>query len=391
MSNNHTMGAQIETLEARERLEVRHAELQKEAAELQDIATRMAGEREAGMKAEAGDTIQATSRDGRSKNPLRPATLSEVIGQDKAKRMMGRMIQASRQHGERLDHTLLIGPAGTGKTTFANVIANELDVDCFQISAPVSLDTLLDLRTVMNDGDMLFVDEIHMQAIQERRGKSASTEPEVFLQLLEDQVIATPEGMLSYPDITVVGATTDEGMLPDAFVARFPIRPRLEKYGEVDLARMAVWNAERLKLNINIDAALMFALAARGTPREINNFLKNARSLNGRAPIDEDVAAEVIYELNGLTHDGLTPDQQGMLIFLYTKGRRERGDGEVTYQASVSTIATAIGKSRDQRAVQLRVEPFLIENGYVQVGHGGRILTDAGVARAEQLLTEVGE
>lgn len=335
------------------------------------------------------------SSDDRSKNALRPNTFDEIIGQDKAKKMMTRMCDAAKISG-RLDHCLLVGPAGTGKTTFSNVIANTLGSDCYQIAAPVSLETLMELREVMQDGDILLVDEIHMQAAQERRGKTASTAPEVFLQLLEDSVIATPEGMLEYPRITVIGATTDEGMLPDPFIARFPLRPRLEKYSVVDLGEMAVWNAAKLGYRIQIEAAHAFARAARFTPREVNNYMKNAVSLCGPDKIIKlDLAHEVLYDLNGVTPDGLTPDQQAMLVFLYTRARRIRrartatDRDEVTYQASVTTIATAIGKSRDAKAIQLRVEPYLIDLGLIQVGHGGRILTDAGIARAAELATSV--
>ena len=102
--------------------------------------------------------------------------------------------------------------------------------------------------------------------------------------------------------------------------------------------------------------------------------------------IDADVAAEVLFDLNGVTEDGLTRDMQNMLTFLLTKGKRVKADGEVVYQASVNTVATGIGKSRDSKAIALRVEPYLIEQGYLQVGHGGRNLTDAGVKRAEELI-----
>lgn len=333
------------------------------------------------------NTPQPISANGRSQNSMRPSSWDEVIGQEKAVRMMRRVIDSAIRSG-RLDHTLLVGPAGTGKTTFANVIANELGADCYQVSAPVSLDTLLSLREVMKDGDVLFVDEIHMQAVQERRGKTASTEPEVFLQLLEDQVVATEQGMLAYPGITVIGATTDEGMLPDPFISRFPLRPRLERYNREDLGMIAIWNAMKLGMKIEIEAADAFAKAARYTPREINNYMKNAASLSTDGVVTLEIAHEVLFDLNGVTEDGMTPDQQAMLTFLYTRGRRETSKGEVTYQASISTIATAIGKSRDSKAIQLRVEPYLIDCGFLQVGHGGRLLTDAGVERARQLIGE---
>lgn len=213
----------------------------------------------------------------------------------------------------------------------------------------------------------------------------ASTKPEVFLNVLEDRTIATDTGMLTFPEITIIGATTDEGMLPDPFLARFPLRPRLEPYGVEDMAVMAVWNVERLNLYITPEAAEVFARAARGVPRQVNNYVRNAAALIEGDTIDQAVAKEVLHDLNGVTDDGLTPDMQGMLTFLYSKARHENKDGDVKYQASVNTIATAIGKSRDSKAIALRVEPYLIEKGYVQVGHGGRILTDLGIERARQL------
>ena len=354
------------------------------------VATTLAAQ--AAASDPAAEAPKPISADDRSKNSLRPNNFDEIIGQEKAKAMMRRVVDAAKQRGH-LDHVLLVGPAGTGKTTFSNVIANEMGADCYQMAAPVTLEALMELREVMKDGDLLFVDEIHMQAVQERRGKTASSAPEVFLQLLEDQVIATPEGMLPFPKITIIGATTDEGMLPDPFIARFPLRPRLERYSVVDLGEMAIWNAVKLNLRIQIEAAHAFARAARFTPREVNNYMKNAASLCGPDNIvTEAVAHEVLYDLNGVTDDGMTPDQQAMLTFLYTKAKRVRRpqrqgeQPEITYSASISTIATAIGKSRDAKAIQLRVEPYLIELGYVQVGHGGRILTPEGAARATTLL-----
>lgn len=323
----------------------------------------------------------------RSKNRLRPNFLSEVIGQDQAKSMMERVINAARTRDQALDHALLVGPAGTGKTTFANVIANELDRDCYQVAAPVPLDTLMELRQVMNDGDILFVDEIHMQAVAERRGKEAVSAPEVFLTLLEDFTLMTPEGMVPFPQITVIGATTDPGRLPDPFLDRFPLQPRLENYSERELSVIAERNAQALGLTLMPGVADGFASAARGIPRIVNNYLRNAASL---APPDgyipPMIAAQVLNELNQVTPDGLTREMQETLKFLYSRCRRDRADGEISYSASINTIATAIGLSRDTKAVQLRVEPYLLKEGFLQVGHGGRFLTPMGQRRAVELL-----
>ena len=329
------------------------------------------------------DSPQPVAAADRTKNPLRPQLLSEMIGQDRAKRLVQRAIHSAQERVIPLPHALFVGASGTGKSTFSHVIGNELGVDVYEVQAPVSHDTLLELRECMYPGDILRVEEIHLQAIQERRGKSSATQPEVLFSVMEDRTIATRVGVLEFPAICVIGTTTDEGLLPDAFVNRFPLRPPLSAYSRDELLTIAVWNAEVKGATIDDEAAGMIADACRGVPREINNLVENARMFSARftaAVIDD------VLEANEITRDGLTRDMQAMVRFLYTRAKRvNKTTGDVTYQASVNTIATAIGKSRDSKAVALRVEPYLIEKGYVQVGHGGRLLTDAGVERAKEL------
>lgn len=331
--------------------------------------------------------IAPVATEDRSRNPLRPTRFSDMIGQEQAKALMSKVVETARRRGTPLDHVLMVGRSGTGKSTFSHVIAAELGVDVYEVEAPVSHDTLLALRETMNDRDILRIEEIHQQAIMERRGRSTATQPEVLYAVMEDRTMTTGTEVLPFPAITVVGTTTDEGMLPEPFLNRFPLRPRLESYSLADLAVMAVWNGQQLGVEVSTDAAVIFAEASRGVPRQINNYVKNALAVQD-GDVDEATAYEVLLTLNGTTLDGLTPDMQGMLTFLYTKGRRVKADGEVVYQSSVNTIATGIGKSRDSKAICLRVEPYLIERGLVQVGHGGRMLTDAGIQRAQQLLGE---
>lgn len=330
-------------------------------------------------------TPQPVSTSDRSKNPLRPETFAEVIGQEHAVAMMERVVESCVRRDVPLDHVLLVGAAGTGKSTFSHVIAHELDVDVYEVEAPVDRDTLLELRTTMRDRDILRIEEIHQQAIMERRGKSAATQPEVLYGIMEDRVMVSGAGLLDFPEITIIGTTTDEGMLPEPFLARFPLRPRLEPYDHASLVKMARWNGDKLGIIVTPSAAEMFASASRGVPRQVNSYVKNAAMLTEDV-VDADTAQEVLRDLNGVSSDGLTPDMQKMLIVLYEKGRRENAKGEVFYQASVNTIATMIGKSRDSKAVCLRVEPFLFQEGWVQIEHGGRRLTDAGVKRAQELL-----
>lgn len=324
----------------------------------------------------------------RTANPLRPYSFDTMIGQARAVRLLRRLVAASKSNGRPLDHMLLVGPSGLGKSTVANVVANEMGVEVYQVEAPVSHDMLLELRTRMATGDVLFIDEVHQQALRERRGRTGSTQPEVLFNVMEDRRLVSGMGVLDFPAITVIGATTDEGALPDPFVNRFPLRPVLEPYSEDDLTTIARLNGVALGVAVETDACRMFACASRGVPRQINNYVRNAATLvEAGEAVTPELAEEVLSDLNRVTGDGLTLDMQRMLTFLYTRCRRPIRD-EVRYQASVNTIATAIGKSRDTKVVALRVEPYLIEQGYVQVAHGGRMLTPRGVSRARQLLAK---
>jgi Holliday junction DNA helicase RuvB len=331
-----------------------------------------------------GATITPTPTNGRSANALRPDSLHGMVGQAKLRRLLIRLTDAANARQAPLDHMLLVGPSGYGKTTVANAVANALGVQVWQIEAPVSHDTLTSLRTAMADRDILFVDEIHQQGIMDRRSRDSSTQPEVLFSVMEDRTLVTGSGVLPFPLITVIGATTDEGRLPDAFVNRFPLHPEFDAYTVGDLVDMALLNAKAFNLAIEDEAAERFAFASRGIPRIVNNYVRNAASLTDSL-IDETLAEEVIEDLNQTSEDGLTKDMRATLVFLYEKCRRLSGDDTI-YQASLTNIATAIGKSRDVKAVQLRIEPYLIQQGYLQVGHGGRRLTDLGIARVSAIL-----
>lgn len=355
------------------------------AERLADLRSKNRAAQKAELESHAKQRIVPEDMTAAAGNDLRPDTWDEVIGQEHAKSLLRRMVATAKAQDHPLDHVLFVGRSGTGKTTLAHVIAHDLGARVFQLEAPVSADTLMELSEVMNDGDILFLDEIHQQAVGDRRGRSSSTQPEVLFSIMEDFTMPTPYGIIEFPRITFMGATTDEGALPDAFINRFPIRPRMEQYSVADMEKIALKSATRKGLTITRQAAHLFATASRGIPREVNNFIRNCTMLGAKA-VTPGLASEVVHDLNGYTDDGLTPDMQAMLKFLLRRARREKGNGEVVYQASVGSIATAIGKSRDVKAIQLRVEPYLIEQGLIQVLHGGRALTDSGVERAMNLI-----
>lgn len=330
------------------------------------------------------DTLAPADQSDRSRNPLRPRTFDEIVGQEQAKELVRAALDYARRQSQPVPHMLLVGPAGTGKSTFAHVVASEMGVHVYQLAAPVSFDTLLELREVMLDGDVLFVDEIHLQAIAERRGRESITAPEVLYGVLEDRVIATSAGVLPFPAITMIGGTTDEGMLSDAFLSRFPLRPRLLDYSVDELAEIARHNAKTLGASLTPAAGKILGVAARGTPREVNNLVRNA-IMFARA-ITAQGARDVLRRSGIEEKDGLTADMTALLRFVYRSGRHQMRDKTVRYRASVTTIATGIGKSRDTKAVVLRIEPWLIRCGYIAIVPGsGRELTAAGVKRAKEL------
>jgi Holliday junction DNA helicase RuvB len=328
-------------------------------------------------------TLEPLSFDARSANELRPATFDQMVGQERLKRLLRRIVANHATTGRPLDHIMLAGQSGTGKTTLGQVVAHESGAPVYQLLAPLDFATFDALRRCCHDGDVVIVDEIHLQQTGDRRGVTQAPDQETYFSVMEDRRLTTPTGMLPFPAITIIGATTDAGLLSEPFLNRFPLRLTLDPYTPAEMALLAMANAHQLGVHITADAGLMFGRASRTNPRQVNTYVKNAVAL-GYGSIDRAVAEEVIVELNGCTLDGLTTDMQGMLRCLL-RSRRNNGKGEVVYQASVNTIATATGHSRDSKYVSLYVEPFLLQQGYVCVTHGGRQLTDRGVVRARAL------
>lgn len=326
--------------------------------------------------------IKPLDFNARSANELRPATFAQMVGQERLKRLLGRVVENARLTRKPLDHMLLVGSAGTGKTTFAQVIAHELGRTVYQLKAPVAADVFAELAKVCRPTDVVIVDEIHMQVSGDRRGITQAADPETFFTVMEDRRLMTPTGMEPFPAVTFIGCTTDAGLLPEPFLARFPLAPQLDPYTEEDMVRLAVANATSLGLGITEEGARILARACRDIPRQLNTYVRNGQSLAG-FEIDGLLAREIVTELNSTTLDGLTRDMQNMLKFLLASRRESKG--EVIYQAGLNSIATACGKSRDNKAIALYVEPYLIAKGLVGVTHGGRRLTPAGVERARKL------
>jgi Holliday junction DNA helicase RuvB len=319
----------------------------------------------------------------RSANELRPMTFDGMVGQQRLKTLLRRIVSHARASNLPLEHMLLIGSAGTGKTTVAQVVANELGRPVYQIKAPVQQDVLEALAHTTRPQDVVIVDEIHLFSKGDRRGVNPVAVAENIYSILEDRRLQTSTDVVPFPAVTFIGCTTDTGLLPEPFLARFPLQPRLEPYSFSDMIVLAQDNAKALSLAITPQGASVFAGASRGVPRVVNRYMRNARSL-AASRVDESLAVEIVTQLNSTTLDGLDLDMQRMLTFLLRSARRN-ARGEVVYQAGVNSIATALGKSRDSRAISLYTEPYLVEQGLIQVTHGGRALTQAGAERAMAL------
>ncbi len=327
------------------------------------------------------DTIQD---DDNFETTLRPRLLQEYVGQTKAKENLQIFIDAARQRGEALDHVLFYGPPGLGKTTLANIIANEMGVNIKSTSGPVIEKTgdLAAILTNLEPGDVLFIDEIH---------RLSPVVEEILYPAMEDYQLDIIIGQgpsartikLDIPRFTLVGATTRAGLLSSPLRDRFGVICRLEFYSDQELATIVKRSAGILGIPAQAEGAHEIARRSRGTPRIANRLLRRVRDfaeIKGTGVIDPQIAD---LALGRLEVDKCGFDHMDRLLLLTIIDKFSGGP------VGLDTLAAAIGEEKD--TIEDVIEPFLIQQGFLNRTPRGRVATDLAFRHFQRLPCNPGE
>ncbi|MEX2600052.1 MAG: Holliday junction branch migration DNA helicase RuvB [Balneolaceae bacterium] len=315
--------------------------------------------------------LDPEDREETFENNVRPSSLEEFIGQKKVIRNLGVFIKAARKRGEALDHVLLSGPPGLGKTTLAHIIGREMGVTVKPTTGPVleKPGDLAGMLTNLEDGDVLFIDEIHrLNPIVEEYLYSAMEDYK--LDIVIDSGPNARSVQIDLASFTLVGATTRKGLLTAPLRARFGIDMRLDYYDIELLQRIALRTAHIMRFGISEEGAHEIARRSRGTPRIVNKLLRRTRDfaqVEELTSIDKEIADKA---LNALDVDQNGLDEMDVRIL---KAIIE------TYQGGpvgLGTLAVAVGE--DKGTIEEVYEPYLIKEGFMQRTPKGRISTAKG-------------
>jgi len=315
------------------------------------------------------DTIPKTKSEDVIDRAIRPSLLEDYRGQDAVRDQMEIFIQAAKMRGEPLDHVLIFGPPGLGKTTLANIIAHEMDVSIKTTSGPV-LEKAGDLAAMLTNleaGDVLFIDEIHRLSPHVEEVLYPAME-DYQLDIMIGEGPAARSIKLDLPPFTLVGATTRAGMLTSPLRDRFGISQRLEFYQVEDLTHIVMRSARLMGVNTQIEGAAEIARRSRGTPRIANRLLRRVRDfaeVKGNGVVTLEIANSALDMLH-VDSAGFDHMDRRLLLVLIEKF----GGGPV----GVDSLSAAISEERD--TIEDVIEPYLIQQGFLIRTPRGRVVTD---------------